>query len=61
MSKELLDANALQPFKGDEIRQKIADRIKFLRAKFRMIPLQIQRYNIRLSEDLANKWKEENR
>jgi len=61
MSKELIDEQSLKPFKGNDLRKSIADRIKFLRGKFRLVPLQINRYNQRLADELEEKWKEENR
>ncbi|MHA2504231.1 MAG: hypothetical protein ACXAE3_15340, partial [Candidatus Kariarchaeaceae archaeon] len=59
MSKELIDESALKPYEGDVVRKKVAGKIKYLRAKYKMIPLMIKRTNLKLADELASKWAEE--
>lgn len=59
MSKELIDDSALKPYEGDVIRKNVSDRIKYLRSKFKLMPLMIKRYNLRLADELVSKWAEE--
>lgn len=61
MSGDLLDDSAMTHVDSDDIRRTIATSVKQLRSKFRLIPIQLQRYNENLAKELRSKWDEENK
>lgn len=44
-----------------DMRDIVADRVKLLRKRYRTIPLQLSRFNIKLADEIKKQWVEENK